>query len=187
MRLKRFLFFAGVVGATAFFQATPSWAQGKIGYIEPQRILTQYKPFQEAQKEYGRYEEDLNREFTKMQNDFEKMKETYERQKLLLSEKRKQEEEQALMRKQEELQRLLNEVTDPDRGKLAQKQQELTAPILAQVNEVVATVAKESGYDFVLNTSGLVYANEDHDLTEKVLEVLLKEQAEAEQKTSPGR
>jgi len=79
-----------------------------------------------------------------------------------------------LMRKEEELQRLVSEVTDPERGKLAKKQQELTQPILAQVNEVVAKVAKDNGYDYVLNTAALVYANEDHDLTEKVLEELDK-------------
>ena len=39
---------------------------------------------------------------------------------------------------------------------------------------MVAKVAQANGYDYVLNTAALVYANEDHDLTEKVLEELDK-------------
>ena len=131
--------------------------------------------------------EELNREFSKLQNEFEKMKETYERQQLLFTEKRKQEEQRSLGRKQEELQRFMKEVTDPERGKLALKQQELSAPIHAHVNEVVQKVAKEKGYDFVLNTIALVYANEEHDLTEAVLEELQKGSEEQAQKTGPRR
>ena len=169
------------------FLASSAWAQMKIGYVDPQKFLASYKPFQEAQREYTRYEEDLNREFSKLQNEFEKMKETYERQQLLFTEKRKQEEQRTLGRKQEELQRFMKEVTDPERGKLALKQQELSAPIHAHVNEVVQKVAKEKGYDFVLNTVALVYANEEHDLTELVLDELVKASEEQGQKAGPTR
>ena len=174
MNSKSVRFVLAVVCAGIILPSTTLWAQSKVAFFDPQQILGQFKPFQEAQREYGRYEEELNREFTKMQNELQEMKDEYERQKLMLYGAKKQEREKALMRKEEELQRLVSEVTDPERGKLTKKQQELTQPILAQVNEVVAKVAKDNGYDYVLNTAALVYANEDHDLTEKVLEELDK-------------
>ncbi len=174
MNSKSVRFVLAAVCAGIILPSTTLWAQSKVAFFDPQQILGKFKPFQEAQREYGRYEEELNREFTKMQNELQEMKDEYERQKLMLYGAKKQEREKALMRKEEELQRLVSEVTDPERGKLAKKQQELTQPILAQVNEVVAKVAKDNGYDYVLNTAALVYANEDHDLTEKVLEELDK-------------
>ena len=174
MNSKSVRFVLAAICAGIILPSTTLWAQSKVAFFDPQQILGQFKPFQEAQREYGRYEEELNREFTKMQNELQEMKDEYERQKLMLYGAKKQEREKALMRKEEELQRLVSEVTDPERGKLAKKQQELTQPILAQVNEVVAKVAKDNGYDYVLNTAALVYANEDHDLTEKVLEELDK-------------
>ena len=183
MDLKRIIV-AAVLGL--LFTASAALAQTKIGYVDPQKFLGSYKPYQEAQREYSRYEEELNKEFAKLQNEYEKMKETYERQELLFTEKRKQEEQRTLMRKQEELQRFMKEVTDPERGKLALKQQELSAPIHAHVNEVVQTVAKENGYDFVLNTIALVYANEDHDLTERVLEALQKAEEDKQKGSTPG-
>ena len=147
MNSKSVRFVLAVVCAGIILPSTTLWAQSKVAFFDPQKILGKFKPFQEAQ---------------------------YERQKLMLYGAKKQEREKALMRKEEELQRLVSEVTDPERGKLTKKQQELTQPILAQVNEVVAKVAKDNGYDYVLNTAALVYANEDHDLTEKVLEELDK-------------
>jgi|SaaInl7_200m_RNA_FD_contig_21_1250958_length_1796_multi_17_in_0_out_0_2 outer membrane protein len=173
MDVKR-MFTVAVLGL--LLSASSALAQTKIGYVDPQRFLSAYKPYQEAQREYTRYEEELNREFSKLQNDFEKMKETYDRQELLFTEKRKQEEQRTLIKKQEDLQRFMKEVTDPERGKLAMKQQELSAPIHAHVNEVVQKVAKDNGYDFVLNTVALVFANEDHDLTDKVLAELQKDE-----------
>ena len=187
-KLVRFVLAAVCMGIV--LPSTTLWAQSKVAFFDPQQILGKFKPFQAAQREYGRYEEELNREFTKMQNELQEMKDEYERQKLMLYGDKKQEREQALMRKEGELQRLVSEVTDPERGKLAKKQQELTQPILAQVNEVVAKVAKDNGYDYVLNTAALVYANEDHDLTEKVLEELdksLEDEASSSPTGGPSR
>ena len=39
---------------------------------------------------------------------------------------------------------------DPERGKLAKKNQDLSAPILAKVNVVVQQVAKDNGYDYII-------------------------------------
>ncbi len=187
MGLKRFCLIAGFVGMAAFLMASASWAQVKIGYLDPDEILSKYKPFQDAQKEVQRFRMELEREFTKLQGELEKMKETYERQALLLSEKRKQEEQQAILKKQGDLERYLSDISDPSRGQLTKKNQEVLSPILNKVNEVVQVVAKDNGYDFVFNTAALAYADEAHDLTEKVLEALQKELEAAEkEKGGPG-
>jgi outer membrane protein len=157
-------------------------AEMKLGYIDSQKILEQYKPYQDALKEFSRYEEELGREINTMQNDLAKIQETYERQSLLLSEKRKQEEQQSIVKKQRDLQRFVQEATDPQRGRLARKTAELSEPIIQKVNEVIKRVADGDGFDFVLNSAALAYAKEDHDLTEKVLEALAKD-LEAQIKT----
>jgi len=182
MMLKRFcLVLAGFV---ALFSASTSWAQMKIGYIDPQQILQNYKPFQEADREYKRYEEELGREYAKLENELKTMRERYDRQALLLSEQRKQEEQQAIRKKQEDLQRFLMEIQDPASGKLTRKNQALSEPIIREVNEIIQQVAKDSGYDFLLNTAALAYANEAHDLTQKVMEALEKQLEEKVKKAA---
>jgi outer membrane protein len=150
-------------------------AEMKIGYIDSEKILNEYKPYQDAQKEFHRYEEELEREVSTRRNDLMKMQETFERQALLLSEKRKQEEQQSIMQKQQDLQRFVQEAADPQRGRLAQKTQELSEPIIRKVNEVITQVAEDEGFDFVLNSAALAYAKEIHDLTDKVLGNLAKD------------
>jgi len=186
MRSKGFYFMTGLLGGALLLLATSvSWAQMKIGFIDPEAITTGYKPFLDADKEVKRYQMELEREFTKQQNELVKMKETFKRQELLLSDKRKQEEQQSMLKKEQDLQRFLQEVSDPERGKLARKNAEVLMPIVAKVNKVVQEVAKENGYDFVFNTAALSYANEAYDLTGKVLEALEKD-LEAEAKAAQG-
>ena len=158
-------------------------AQTKLGYIDADAITTNFQKFQAAQKEAQRYEEELTREFSRAQNELARLKDSFERQSLLMSDQRKKEEEQSIQKKQVELQQFLEEVSGQG-GKLQRKTQELLQPIIGQVNEVIAEVAKDKGYDFVLNTAALAYANEEHDLTKFVLEALEEvSKAELERET----
>jgi outer membrane protein len=162
------------VAALVLFGAPKAEAQAKIGYIDADAITTSYKRFQDAQKDAQRYEEELTKEFNKSQNELARLKENFDRQSLLMSEQRKKEEQQNIERKQVELQKFLEDVSGQG-GKLQRKTQELLQPIILRVNSAIATVAKDKGYDFVLNTAAIAYANEDLDLTKMVLEQLEKE------------
>ncbi len=174
MRLNQFGITAGLVVLALFCTASTPRAEMKIGYIDAQEILAKYKPYQDAEREYQRYEEELRREISKQQNDLVQMQEDYKRQELMLSDNRKQEEQQAMMKKQQDLERFVSEITDPERGKLVLKNQSLSEPIFREVNEVVTEVAKAEGYHYLLNTSALAYADESLNLTETVLEKLEK-------------
>ncbi|MYF17094.1 MAG: OmpH family outer membrane protein, partial [Gemmatimonadetes bacterium] len=134
--------------------ASTAGAELKLGYIDSQKILDQYKPYQDALREFNRYEEELQREISTMQNDLAKMQDTYERQSLLLSDKRKQEEQQAILKKQQELQRFVQDATSPQ-GRLARKTAELSEPIIQTVNAVIKQVAEDEDFDFVLNSTAL--------------------------------
>lgn len=176
----------GVALMIALIGLAPAAVEGqaKIGYIDADAITSSYKRFQDAQKEAQRYEEELTKEFNKSQNELARLKENFDRQSLLMSEQRKKEEQQNIERKQMELQKFLEDVSGQG-GKLQRKTQELLQPIILRVNEAIAAVAKEKGYDFVLNTAAIAYANEELDLTQLVLEQLEQEDDEA-LKTSTG-
>jgi outer membrane protein len=173
MRIK--LKWVAVVAVILSGFVTAAQAQTKIGYIDSEKILNEYKPYLDAQKEFQRFEDELEREVSKRQNDLVKIQETFERQALLLSEKRKQEEQQSIIQKQQDLQRFVQEAADPQRGRLAQKTAELSEPIIRKVNEVITQVAQDESYDFVLNSAALAFAKEEHNLTVKVLAALAKD------------
>ena len=187
MRRRRLCLIAGFAGMAALLAASTSWAQAKIGYLDSEQILAKYKPFQEAEKEVQGYRMELEREYSKRENELKKLEATYEQRKLISSKSWKDETEREIARKRAELSRFLQDIGDPARGKLTQKNQEILAPILNKVNEVVQIVAKNNGYDFVFNSAALAYANDEHDLTEKILEALQKDlEAVEKEKQGPG-
>ncbi len=54
-----------------------------------------------------------------------------------------------------------------------QKQNEVMKPVQNKLFQILETLAKEDGYDYIFDKSGeilLLYANEKHDLTQKVLQ-----------------
>ncbi len=171
----RHRFLVSVCGLMAcFVVVSTARAQAKIAFFDPNEIRTKYKPFQEAEREYNQYEGELQKELKELESALRKKQTTFERQKVMYMENRRREEEQALKRQEEDLQRFLAQITDPERGKLALKQQELLTPLLKRVNEVISLVAREDGYDFVLNATSVVYFNDEYNLTQKVLDELNK-------------
>ncbi len=184
----RHRFLVSVCGLMAcFVVVSTARAQAKIAFFDPNEIRTKYKPFQEAEREYNQYEGELQKELKALESTLRKKQTTFERQKVMYMENRRREEEQALKRQEEDLQRFLAQITDPERGKLALKQQELLTPLLKRVNEVISQVAKEDGYDFVLNATSVVYFNDEYNLTQKVLDELNKDlEAGDKQKARTG-
>jgi outer membrane protein len=82
---------------------------------------------------------------------------------------RKEEEE---LRALEQQYRLYYEEKFGLQGELARRRDSLLAPILKKVQEAVAAVAKDEGYNFVFDrgSSFLIYAEDKSDITYKVLD-----------------
>lgn len=53
----------------------------------------------------------------------------------------------------------------------------MTQPMLDKINSIIAKIAQEEDYTYVLDAVGgaIAYADTKHDLTEKVIEELNKE------------
>lgn len=146
----------------------PVSAQLKIGYVDTQLIMSQYKPAIDAQKQLETAQKAAADESQKMQEDLVAKQKRLEQQSLLLSEEKKQEQTQELqvlyqqwqehgMRKEKELNNL---------------QTELMKPIIENINNAIQAVGKEEGCDYVLEAVNLLYADEKHELTKKVQEKL---------------
>ncbi|MBN2417095.1 OmpH family outer membrane protein [bacterium] len=142
----------------------PVSAQLKIGYVDTQLIMSQYKPALDAQKKLETAQKSAADESQRMQEDIISKQKRLEQQSLLLSDEKKREQSQELqvlyqqwqefgMRKEQELSDLQNE---------------LMKPIIESINEAIQAVGKEEGCDYVLEAVNLLYANEKHELTKQV-------------------
>lgn len=92
---------------------------------------------------------------------------------LMMSPERRRERERLLAEKKAELEEFVSAVFGPG-GQIERRNEELVAPIIAQLNEAIREIGTEEEYDLILDISegAVVYADESLDITDTVLERL---------------
>lgn len=145
----------------------------KIGYIHSQRILTEFQESVEAQRTLDEEQRQWFEDAKKLEDEIAAMEEEYENQSLLVSDEKKTERLQAIQEKYLEYQRFQQEIWG-ETGKLYQRNQELTKPLIDKVNAVIQKIGEDGDYDIIFDAAAgnIVYAKDDFDLTDLVLEDL---------------
>lgn len=157
-------------------------AQGKVGWVDLDRILAEYSEFKEAEDLFRKDAAVWEAEFDSMQDVYFSRLEDYKKQQLILNEERRKQRE-------DELQRLEQSVLQAKtrlEGQAEKRRAELTNPILQKIQEVVQAIATNEDYDFIFNASQIymtpagiqfapiMYAKKKLDVTDRVFEELAK-------------
>ncbi len=147
----------------------------KIGYIHSQKILAEFQESVEAQKTLDDEQAKWQEQARKMEQDITRLEEELKNQSLLLSAEKKAEKQQQIESKYMEYQRFQQEIWG-ETGKLYQRNKELTQPIVDKVNTVINKIGKDGDYDIIFDAAvgNIVYAKEDFDITQTVLDDLNK-------------
>ncbi|RMH98905.1 MAG: OmpH family outer membrane protein [Calditrichaeota bacterium] len=166
-----------LIGLMILGTGTPAHAQMKIRYINSDRILKEYPQAQEVQRKLDELRSSYEAEFNRMQQEAQKLLDELQNQSLLLSPEKKAEKENKLQNLQAQLERFYQEKLGPQ-GEFYRKNQELTQPLIDKINQVIQKVGQEEGYDYILDVvQGVVlYAKEEYDITDRILEELNKTQ-----------
>ena len=178
--MKRALLFTIVVACCA----TSASAQLKIGYIDSEVLKERLPEFRDAQRTLDQLRQDYENQAKDREAKLLKLEEDFRRQELLLSEAKKAELQVEFETKGQQLQQFIQEKFGPE-GELMRKNVELSEPIFKKINDAIQGMAEEGGYDFIFDaaapSSGLVFAKEEYDLTEQLLELMEKEKEEAQE------
>jgi len=143
-------------------------AELKIGYVNSDRILSEYQPALDAQKELDTEAKKLEQEYEAMIMKLDSLNQAYERQKLIMSDSRRQEKENEIIQMQKQIQQFQVQKMGPQ-GEIYQKENELLSPIIQKINQAIQELGKEQKYDFIMNAGALLFAVPAHDLTEDVI------------------
>ena len=165
----------------AFALAPGARAQsGKIGWVDLDKILNEYKEFKEAENLFQKDAQVWEANFDSLQSEYLSKLEDYRRQRLLLSDATKKAREDELAA----LEQNLMQTKAKFEGEAERRRAELTAPILKKIQDVVQRVAVSEDFDYVLNGSQnyltsagiqfspIMYAKDKLDLTDRVFEEL---------------
>lgn len=147
-------------------------ADMKIGFVDMQKAVQSTDSGKKAKKDLETEFEKKKKELQAKEGDLKKMGEDLEKKKSVLS-------EEALAKKQGEFQEEMmkyREVVGKSQMDLQKKERDLTQPILDKMRRVIEKVAKEKGYNMVLENNAMVlFAAKDNDLTDDVVKAFEKE------------
>ena len=145
-------------------------AQQKIGFVNATVIFEQFSGARAAEEAYQKELEDLNVQVTKMEEELRALADTLEARKYLFSEERLQEKRRELETKQQEYVAFRQEAE----MRAAQRNDELSRPIVEAIEAATQQIAEQEGFDLVVDAGPgiVVYSKPELDLTDKVLQNL---------------
>ena len=151
------------------------FADLKIGYIDSNEIMKSFEEVRQVQVDLEKEQRRLENEMNDLMTRLDSLNQDYERQRMLMSETRRQEKENELRKLEENIQKFQMEKFGPE-GEIYRKQNILLKPVLAKIDVAIKKVGSEQSYDFILDamSGALLYALDSHNLTENVLEELSK-------------
>ena len=151
------------------------FADVKIGYIDSNEIMTKFEEVRQVQVTLEKEQRKLQAEMENLIQQLDSLKQEYDRQRLLMSDSRRQEKEQELVRSEQQIQKFQMDKFGPE-GEIYRKQNQLLKPVLEKVDEAIQAVGKKQQYDYIMDAVGgaIVYALDSNNLTEDVIEELRK-------------
>ena len=150
---------------------TTGFAQLKIGYIQSERIRTEYEEFTEAESQLQMEYQKVQVEYEKMILQLDSLSKDYEVKRLMALDKGESIKQQ-IMQMERSIQTYQAEKVGPQ-GELMKKSAQMEYEILGKVREAVKKVAIDKGFDYIMDASmGLLYVKPQYDMTDDVLHEL---------------
>ncbi len=147
----------------------------KIGYVNSTKIFQELPAAKDAQRKIDQLTKPAQDSLEAMQKDLQAQYEDYQKQEALMNDAAKRQNQQKLM----DYERRINEyrlAKFGQDGELAQRTEQIVAPIRERIKNAIAAVAREEKYSFVFDKNDqvqvLLYGDPSHDLTYKVIDRL---------------
>ena len=141
-------------------------AQGKIGFVNTERILRDSTPAQRAQKKIEAEFQKRDQELGRMAEQLKRTQDEMERTGVTMSDSQRRTKEREFGEMSREFQRKQREF----REDLNQRRNEELAAVVEKANRVIRQIASEEKLDIVIQDA--VYANPRIDITDKVIKAL---------------
>jgi outer membrane protein len=149
-------------------------AQTKVAHVNSQRLLDTLQSRVDAMKKIQEKESELILDLQEQEAEFNKALAEYEKKRGDMTPTLIKFEEEKLMRKQQ----MLQETQASHSEELQLYGQELNQPILLMVQDAIQQVATLKKLDYVIDESVTLYFRKELDITNDVMPILLKLDAE---------
>ncbi|MDD3662944.1 MAG: OmpH family outer membrane protein [Candidatus Pacebacteria bacterium] len=139
----------------------------KLGVVDFQTAMETVKDGEKAKK---KLEEEFNEKqklIQKREEEIKKLTENFQKQAPLLTQDKREKEQQSIQKKILEYQTLIKE----SESAMQKRQVELTQPIIKSMRSVIDDISKKENLDLVYekNQSGILYSKNPTDITNEVI------------------
>jgi len=161
--MKKRVLWGALFSALLILGASFSAQAQKFGYVNSDAVLAAMPQVKQAEANLDALQKQLQKKgqgmVEKLQQDYMVIQQKIEQGEL----SPKQQEEEA--KKLEERQKEIADFEQDMVSQVQKKRQELLEPILEEVNTAIQDVAKEGGFQFVFDSTILLYAEDSQNLT----------------------
>lgn len=140
----------------------------RLGYTNEDYILNLLPETQQVYSTLGSFEQQLQNQLVTKIEEFKKKLQLFQQGAATMTEAVRNKKEAELQQLQGNLELMQLESQD----KLMQKQNSLFQPLREKIQNASRQVAQAHGYDYIIDTKLLLYANEKYDVTELLLQKL---------------
>jgi outer membrane protein len=148
----------------------------KIGFIDSDQIFERYQKTKELQESFNREVQDLSKQAKDKKSEIDELQRRLDSQNQMLSEAKKDEQNQLLQKKIGEYEAFVQTNWGPN-GKISKLNEDYLRPIIDRVHNIVTLIGNEDGFSLILDAAdgNVVYGDKSLDLTERVLTSLRTE------------
>ena len=146
----------------------------KFAYVDSQYILEHITEYNQAKQELDNISYQWQEEIETAYQDIDKLYRAYQTDKVLLTDKMRQDREDEIIEKEKEVKELQQQRFGTD-GDLYKKQEELIRPIQNLIYNAIQEFAEQGRYGVIFDKSSdllMLYADENLDKSEKILDYL---------------
>src|SRR5436853_1297494 len=148
----------------------------KIGFIDSERIFSEYAGTQEAQKSFNREVQELTKTAREKKTEIDELQRKLDAQGPMLSEAKRDEQNQVLQKKIADYDAFVQKNWGPQ-GSVSKLNEQYLKPIVDRVHKIVTTFGSDEGYSIIMDAAdgNIIFGDHALDLTDRVLEQLKKE------------
>jgi outer membrane protein len=157
-----------LVALCLFLLAGTAWSQDrvKIGFIDVQRAISESQAGKRAKEKFQAQIKKAEGDLLKEKSELERLKADLDKKGPLLKDEERRNLEVELQRRYTNYQRGM---TDQQQD-LRQKESEMTADILKELEKIVNEVGKAEKFTLILERSQVLYSDQGIDITNRVID-----------------
>jgi len=156
-----------VISLMLFASLAAAQDRVKIGFIDVQRAINESQAGKRARDRFQAQVKKAETDLLKEKQELERLKSELDKKSPLLKEDERRNVEADLQKRAVNYQRAMGD----QQQELRQKEGEMTADILKELEKIVTEVGKADKFTIILERSQILYSDQATDITNKVIEV----------------